>query len=87
SDRHQVIVISHLPQIAAFADHHITLIKQEEENRTVTTAITVSGDARINEVAAMLDGLPITSESRASANALLQRAAGWKTADRSAATR
>lgn len=76
--RHQAIVISHLPQIAAFADHHVTLVKQEEEDRTVTTAREVTGDERIDEVAAMLDGLPITPESRASAIALLQRATAWK---------
>lgn len=81
--RHQAIVISHLPQIAAFADHHVTLIKQEEDERTVTLARDVTGDARVDEVAAMLDGLPITPESRASARALLLRATDWKASRRS----
>lgn len=81
--RHQAIVISHLPQIAAFADYHVTLLKQEEDDRTVTTARAVSGDARIDELAAMLDGLPVTAESRASASALLRRANDWKAARRS----
>ena len=84
--RHQAIVISHLPQIAAFADHHVTLIKEEEGDRTVTTAREVAGDARVDEVAAMLDGLPITPQSRASAVALLERAASWKVARRRGAT-
>lgn len=78
TSRHQAIVISHLPQIAAFADHHITLVKTEEEERTVTTARTIDGSERIDEVAAMLDGTPITPESRASATALLKRASDWK---------
>jgi len=80
--RHQAIVISHLPQIAAFGDHHVTLVKEEEGERTVTTARTVIGDERIDEIAAMLDGLPITPESRASAVALLQRADEWKASRR-----
>lgn len=76
---HQAIVISHLPQIAAFADHHITLVKTEEDDRTVTTAQIIDGIERVDEIAAMLDGTPITPESRASATSLLKRAETWKT--------
>ena len=52
----------------------------------MTTAREVAGDARVDEVAAMLDGLPITPQSRASAVALLERAASWKVARRRGAT-
>jgi DNA repair protein RecN (Recombination protein N) len=75
---HQVIVISHLPQIAAFADRHLMLVKSEQDERTVTTARPVEGDERVEELAAMIDGLPVTKESRANAVALLQRVTDWK---------
>lgn len=78
TDKHQAIVISHLPQIAAFADRHLVLVKDEVDERTVTTARPVDGDQRIEELAAMLDGLPPTPESRANAAALLQRVNDWK---------
>ncbi|MEX2314785.1 MAG: hypothetical protein WD628_03640, partial [Thermomicrobiales bacterium] len=79
---HQVIVITHLPQIAAFADRHLILVKDEIDERTVTTARPVDGAERVDELAAMLDGLPPTPESRANAGALLQRVNRWKQAAR-----
>ncbi len=82
TDKHQAIVISHLSQIAAFADRHLILVKDEIDERTVTTARQVEGDERIEELAAMLDGLPPTPESRANAAALLQRVNDWKRAAR-----
>jgi DNA repair protein RecN (Recombination protein N) len=75
---HQAIVISHLPQIAAFADRHLTLEKREIGGRTETTAAVIEGPERIEELAAMFDGLPPTPESRANATALLQRVEEWK---------
>jgi DNA repair protein RecN (Recombination protein N) len=78
TDKHQAIVISHLSQIAAFADRHLVLVKDEVDERTVTTARPIEGDARLEELAAMLDGLPPTPESRANAAALLHRVEEWK---------
>jgi DNA repair protein RecN (Recombination protein N) len=78
TDHHQAIVISHLPQIAAFADRHLQLVKSEDENRTVTTAREIGGDDRVDELAMMFDGRPVTPESRANAMALLQRVNEWK---------
>ena len=78
TDKHQAIVISHLSQIAAFADRHLILVKDEIDERTVTTARPVEGDDRVEELAAMLDGLPPTPESRANAAALLHRVNDWK---------
>ena len=77
---HQVIVISHLPQIAAFADRHVTMVKGETEGRTETLAEVVTGDVRRDELAMMFDGLPVSAESRANARALLQRVDAWKAA-------
>lgn len=77
---HQVIVISHLPQIAAFADRHITMVKSESGGRTETFARAVTGDVRRDELAMMFDGLPVSAESRANAVQLLQRVEAWKDA-------
>jgi DNA repair protein RecN (Recombination protein N) len=82
TDKHQAIVISHLSQIAAFADRHLILVKDEIDERTVTTARPIEGDERVEELAAMLDGLPPTPESRANAAALLHRVNDWKQAAR-----
>ncbi|HUG17085.1 MAG TPA: DNA repair protein RecN [Thermomicrobiales bacterium] len=79
TDHHQAIVISHLAQIAAFADHHLVLVKSEAGGRSETIARTVNGPERIEELAAMFDGLPPTPESRANAVALLERVQAWKT--------
>lgn len=73
TDRHQVIVISHLPQIAAFADAHFRITKEDHEGVAETRVTRLSEDERIDELAAMLDGLPVTPESRANAAAMLER--------------
>jgi DNA repair protein RecN (Recombination protein N) len=49
-------VITHLPQVAAYADAHIVVSKDETGDRTVTTAGRVEGDAIVSEVARMLSG-------------------------------
>ncbi len=75
---HQVIVISHLPQIAAFADRHVTMLKRETDGRTETTSAIMEGNERTDELAMMFDGLPVSAESRANARALLDRVNTWK---------
>lgn len=75
---HQVIVISHLPQIAAFSEAHYRITKREREGRTETAVDQLDGETRIDELAAMLDGLPITSASRENAREMLARIARWK---------
>lgn len=84
--RHQVLCISHLPQVAAFADRHFHISKREMESRTVTSVAPVAGDERVDELAAMLDGVPISAAARANARELLDRVERWK-AGRLAATR
>lgn len=54
--RHQVISITHLAQIAAFADHHYAVVKDRERGRTRTRVLEVVGDERIAELARMLGG-------------------------------
>ncbi|MES2208991.1 MAG: DNA repair protein RecN [Chloroflexota bacterium] len=54
--RHQVLVVTHLPQIAAHADAHLRIAKLERGGRTVTEVQRLRGEARIAELAAMLGG-------------------------------
>jgi len=75
---HQVIVISHLPQVAAFADRHTAMVKREVDAATSTTAETLTDEASVDEIATMFDGKPVSPESRANALALLKRVNGWK---------
>ncbi len=58
--RHQVICITHLPQIAAFAHHHLRIAKQVTGGRTQTTIEPVDDDRRVAEIARMLGGVTIT---------------------------
>lgn len=71
--QHQVIVISHLAQIAAFADKHFRIVKQPRDGRVVSSVEELDPLTREQELAAMLDGVPATPESLANARAMLQR--------------
>lgn len=73
TDRHQVIVISHLAQIAAFADKHFRIAKEESGDRVVSHVEELTPLTREQELAAMLDGIPATPESLANARAMLGR--------------
>ena len=53
---HQVLVVTHLPQVAAYADRHIVVTKEEAGGRTVTSAREIREDEREAEVARMLAG-------------------------------
>ncbi|MCX7621363.1 MAG: hypothetical protein N2037_11035, partial [Acidimicrobiales bacterium] len=54
--RHQVLVVTHLPQVAAFADHQVTVTKRTMRGRTVTSVQQVHGAERVAEIARMLSG-------------------------------
>ena len=54
SSNHQVVVITHLPQIAVFASSHLKVWKEEQNARTVVRVDTLDKDARFNEVTRML---------------------------------
>lgn len=56
SARHQVIAISHLPQIAAKAESHFFVYKENKSNRTVTAIRELSPEERITEIAKMIGG-------------------------------
>jgi DNA repair protein RecN (Recombination protein N) len=75
---HQVMVITHLPQIAAFGDLHFQIAKSERDGRVVSTINALDETARQQELAAMLDGTPITDSSLQSAAEMLERAVASK---------
>lgn len=72
---HQVLVVTHLPQVAAYASAHIVVEKAEAGDRTVTTAKRIAGDAIVIEVARMLSG-GSSATGLAHARELLDMAAG-----------
>ncbi len=71
---HQVLVVTHSPQVASFGEHHLTVAKGEE-NGAVTTRVTVLDETcRLNEIARMLSGAEITATAREMAKELLGKA-------------
>src|SRR5579883_853999 len=70
---HPVFAISHLPQIAACAHHHIVVSKDARGGVTAADVRVVEGDERVGEIARMLGGDPEREVSRAHARALLDR--------------
>ncbi|MFZ9857064.1 MAG: DNA repair protein RecN [Roseiflexaceae bacterium] len=74
SQTHQVLCISHLAQVASFGDQHFAISKDVNEMRTITRVIELTPDARIDELAAMLDGHPISDQSRSVAHDMISRA-------------
>jgi DNA repair protein RecN (Recombination protein N) len=71
---HQVLCITHLPQIASYADRHLTVRKEVVDNQTATTVRVMGGDERLQELAEMIGGQRITDTTRAQARELLDSA-------------
>jgi DNA repair protein RecN (Recombination protein N) len=72
AERHQVLCITHLPQIAAFADVHFRVEKAELKGRTLARIERIEGDERIEEIARMAGGEEITESTRQHARDLLR---------------
>ena len=70
----QVLCITHLPQVAAVAQHHFLIQKTVQNNRTTTHVTILKPAERINELARMISGEEITKLSREHAKELLQMA-------------
>ena len=68
---HQVLVVTHLAQVASWADAHVVVDKQVEGDTTVTTITVVDGEERVTELARMLSGTPDSSAARQHARELL----------------
>jgi DNA repair protein RecN (Recombination protein N) len=71
ADHHQVFVITHLPQIAAVADHHLLVAKGSRGKKAATEVSELEGEDRIRDLARMLGGDPERGESLDHARALL----------------
>jgi DNA repair protein RecN (Recombination protein N) len=84
--RHQVIVVTHLPQVAAYADRHLVVDKTARDNGATRSSVrTLAEPDRIVELARMLAGLDHTDTGRAHAEELLAAARAHREADRAAA--
>jgi DNA repair protein RecN (Recombination protein N) len=70
-----VIVVTHLPQVAAFAQRHFVVEKEESNSRVAARVAEVTGDARTREIARMLSGLSDSVSGAAHADELLALAA------------
>jgi DNA repair protein RecN (Recombination protein N) len=68
----QVLCVTHLPQIATFADQHFVIEKKEHGGRTRTSIRPVTGEERTEEVARMLSGAKLTETSRKHAEQMIK---------------
>ena len=68
----QVLAVTHLPQVAACADHHLVVAKQRQGTQTLSTVAPVLGEARVAEVARMLGGERLSNTTLAHAKEMLQ---------------
>jgi DNA repair protein RecN (Recombination protein N) len=68
-------VVTHLPQVAAFADHQVAITKGEEQGRTVAAAALLDDAGRVVELSRMLSGQPQSETARDHAQELLAAAA------------
>jgi DNA repair protein RecN (Recombination protein N) len=68
---HQVICVTHLPQIASVAARHLSVAKSEEGGRTKTSVVPVEGERRVEEVARMLSGAKMSETSLQHAREML----------------
>jgi DNA repair protein RecN (Recombination protein N) len=71
SKKHQVITITHSPQIAAKAQSHFWVYKSDTDHRTVTAMRELSLEDRVIEIAKMLSGNPPTEAAKANAKELI----------------
>jgi DNA repair protein RecN (Recombination protein N) len=73
SSQRQVLVITHLPQVAALGAHHLRVSKSLVNAQTLSTITVLDEDARVQEVARMLGGIEITETTRQHAKEMLTR--------------
>jgi DNA repair protein RecN (Recombination protein N) len=73
---HQVLVVTHLPQVAAYADAQVRVAKQSDESTTVARASVLDHPERVIELSRMLSGQPDSDVARVHAAELLATAAG-----------
>ena len=74
SQHHQVICVTHLPQIACFADQHHSVRKEVKSGRTITLVDRLEKELIVDEIARMLGGLKVTEKTRAHAKEMIENA-------------
>ena len=80
SRNHLVLCVTHLPQIACYADHHAKVAKLASHDRTVTSVEVLDGEARVTELSQMLGS--DSGATRTSATEMLRQAVSWKESKR-----
>lgn len=70
----QVIVVTHLAQVASFADQHLRVLKTSDVSFTATDVVALDDADRVNELARMLSGVPESEAARTHAGELLEKA-------------
>ncbi|NCA88574.1 MAG: DNA repair protein RecN [Gammaproteobacteria bacterium] len=75
-ERRQVLCVTHLPQVAAQAHHHLQVRKETRDGQTHTHITRLGAAARIDEIARMLGGTTITEKTLAHAREMIERAGG-----------
>ncbi len=78
SGHHQVLCITHLPQIASKADEHFRVAKTQHDKRTITEISLLDEDSRLDEIARMLAGHAVNDETLAFAKELLKKGQAGK---------
>ena len=78
AESHQVILITHLPQIAAMADAHYEILKKSDGGKTTTTIRTLSDGEMVEELARLLGGAEITEAVRENAREMKRLAVAKK---------
>jgi DNA repair protein RecN (Recombination protein N) len=76
----QVLVVTHLPQVAAYADRHLTVVKSRDGEVTVSGVTTLDEEGRVRELARMLGGMEDSDTAQAHARELLAGAEAERTA-------
>jgi DNA repair protein RecN (Recombination protein N) len=71
---HQVICVTHLPQIACFADQHHSVRKEVKSGRTITLVDRLDKESIVDEIARMLGGLKLTEKTKAHAREMIENA-------------
>jgi len=70
----QVLLVTHLPQVAAFADYHYSVLKESSDERATALVTRIEGAERVDELSRMLAGMPESRRAREHAKELLETA-------------
>jgi len=78
SAHHQVICITHLPQIACFGEKHLYVSKKVVKGRTITAVNELDNEQKIEEISRMLGGVHVTPKTREHAREMINSAGTYK---------